>query len=488
LRAALSVERRADLATAAVLGSLFLWLYLATLCRTVYWSDSAEYATAAYTLGVPHPPGYPLYTWLAHGFTLLFGPPALAVNAMSAVFGALAVALCFALARALGADRGAAAGAGALLGSSDAFWHNATVAEVYTPGLCFALGVALWLLRARARADARAAIAAAGLAGLGLGVHYSLTTLGLGFALLAAGAALGASDLPEHRTARVLRVARVYGACAAAAIAGFIVACTYFAFGASSDGVPNYAGSGTPARMIWLLSGGNYRLWFLHDFDAIARARYVAGLIATELSVPGLLLALAGCLRLGLRSRTVALAVVLAVSGNVVFFFRYRVDDLEVFLLPGIALLCACAGVAVTRTARAAGGRWHRIVTRAGPVVLAALALTRVAAGYERRDLSDFTAAADYGERLSAGLPRGAVILNYTTPPEWRYDAVFGMYFQHVLGRRNDVIVVKNADRAAIERLLERGRPVYLYAPVEHVAREYALEPEGELLRVTGRR
>ena len=36
----------------------------------------------------------------------------------------------------------------------------------------------------------------------------------------------------------------------------------------------------------------------------------------------------------------------LAVAGNVAFFFRYRVDDLEVFLLPSVALLCACAGVA----------------------------------------------------------------------------------------------------------------------------------------------
>ena len=85
-------------------------------------------------------------------------------------------------------------------------------------------------------------------------------------------------------------------------------------------------------------------------------------------------------------------------------------------------------------------------------------------------------------------LPARAVILNYTTPDEWRYDAVFGQYFQHVLGRRRDVVVVKNAERPLIDRLLAESRPVYLYSPVAHVAREYALERAGDLYRVSGRR
>ena len=37
----------------AVTGSVFL----STACPTVYWYDSAEMATAAATLGIPHPPG-----------------------------------------------------------------------------------------------------------------------------------------------------------------------------------------------------------------------------------------------------------------------------------------------------------------------------------------------------------------------------------------------------------------------------------------------
>jgi len=49
---------------AVMLGALTL--YLNTVCPTVYWYDSAEFASAAAVLGIPHPPGYPIYTLLGY--------------------------------------------------------------------------------------------------------------------------------------------------------------------------------------------------------------------------------------------------------------------------------------------------------------------------------------------------------------------------------------------------------------------------------------
>jgi hypothetical protein len=105
-------------------------LYLATLCRSVYWYDSAEYVTAAYTLGVPHPPGYPLYTLIAHVFTWLPLPVALAVNLLSALCAVAALLLLYGLARELAIHPLAADGAELLLGTSPAFWVNASLAQV----------------------------------------------------------------------------------------------------------------------------------------------------------------------------------------------------------------------------------------------------------------------------------------------------------------------------------------------------------------------
>ena len=71
-----------------------LLLYLVTLAPTVTFEDSGELIAAAYNLGVPHEPGYPLWTMIAHLFTWLpFGDVAYRVNLMSAVCSALAAAL-----------------------------------------------------------------------------------------------------------------------------------------------------------------------------------------------------------------------------------------------------------------------------------------------------------------------------------------------------------------------------------------------------------
>ena len=71
------------------LGVLALVVYTATLSPGVYGFDSAELSTGAYTLGIVHPPGYPLYLLIAHLFVQLpIGDVAYRVNLMSAVFGA----------------------------------------------------------------------------------------------------------------------------------------------------------------------------------------------------------------------------------------------------------------------------------------------------------------------------------------------------------------------------------------------------------------
>jgi len=63
---------------------------------TVYGLDSAELAAGAYTLGIVHAPGYPLYLLLGKAFSYLpFGDIAYRLNLMSAFFGALTVGLIY---------------------------------------------------------------------------------------------------------------------------------------------------------------------------------------------------------------------------------------------------------------------------------------------------------------------------------------------------------------------------------------------------------
>lgn len=476
---------RADLVAAALLCACAGVLYGTTLCRSVYWYDSAEYATAAFTLGVPHPPGYPVYTLIAHAFVrILPGSPALAVNALSAAAAVLALLLCYANARELACGPLAAAIGAALLATGPSFWFNATVAEVYAPGLCVAL-CALWLLlRAQRLHKPRLAVLAAGLCGLGMGVHYSLATLGLGYASLAAQSAPVAP--PELRARGVLKV---IAACAIAALVAFGLDVVLLVLRANVDVQPNQAHPLGVARVLWLITGGNYRLWFANESNFLERIFEIGRLLVRELSRPGALLALVGIVRLARRAPLRATALLLAMVGNLAFFFRYRVHDLEVFLLPTVALLAVSAGLGAQALVDSIAARLRSAyAARAVSLVLLAIPCARVWTDFGERNLGEFHEAHDYGERLSAQLPYSAVILNYTTPDEWKYDAVFGLYFQQVLGRRRDVTVTKSAKRAVVDQLLAEGRAVFLYAPVAHVNREYAITRQGDLYRVGARR
>ena len=63
-----------------------------------YWLDSPEFTAAAQTLGMPHPPGHPLYVMLTKPFTLIpLGGVAFRVSLASTIFGALASFILFQL-------------------------------------------------------------------------------------------------------------------------------------------------------------------------------------------------------------------------------------------------------------------------------------------------------------------------------------------------------------------------------------------------------
>jgi tetratricopeptide (TPR) repeat protein len=124
-------------------------IYIRTLCPTVGPFDSGELISAAYVLGIPHAPGYPLYVLLGKLFTFLpFGNIAYRVNLMSAFFAALTVMLVFLIVWKLQASDTSetinqksmaqllnllpAIVAALMLAFSPVFWRYALVAEVLT--------------------------------------------------------------------------------------------------------------------------------------------------------------------------------------------------------------------------------------------------------------------------------------------------------------------------------------------------------------------
>src|SRR2546421_10029810 len=78
---------------AAIVFFAALFLYTWTLAPTVTLIDSGELILAAHSLGIAHPPGFPLWVMLAHLASLApFGSVASRINFSSAVFAAFASA------------------------------------------------------------------------------------------------------------------------------------------------------------------------------------------------------------------------------------------------------------------------------------------------------------------------------------------------------------------------------------------------------------
>lgn len=153
--------------------SLFAF-YLRGIGPTTATGDSGELTTAAWSLGIAHPPGYPAYVLAAKAVTLLipFGNPAFRAACASALFAAGACALIGLLLWRLTGDPLSGFIGAFLLGFSEPLFSQAVISEVYTLNALFAAGI-LWMLSQEAARMQNLGL----IFGLGFGNHQTLTFL-----------------------------------------------------------------------------------------------------------------------------------------------------------------------------------------------------------------------------------------------------------------------------------------------------------------------
>lgn len=123
-----------DMIAAAGAGLAALIVYLFTLGPTVTGEDSGELITAAYTMGIAHPPAYPLWCMLGKLFSVILplGSVAWRVNLLSGVLGAVTTSLLVLIIIRLTRDRVAAVAAALIFAFSRDFWNQCTIAEAYS--------------------------------------------------------------------------------------------------------------------------------------------------------------------------------------------------------------------------------------------------------------------------------------------------------------------------------------------------------------------
>lgn len=466
--ALLGARRRVGMAVAAAIFVSAL-LYLKTLAPSVVGGDSGELMAAAHVLGVPHPPGYPTFTLLAHGFSRLpFGDPAIGMNLLSAVADSLAVGVVVLCILVLvgsvirpplaNLERtvvlAAALLGGALLATSTAFWTYSLVSEVFAlNNLLAALITAAMLLWASRVEDPRPLWLAAILSGLAVTNQQTIVLLAPGLLILyghglrsAARSGSVRLDMPS-----LVRLGLIPAALFAVGLLPYV----YLPLAAAGDPVVNWGDPRTLDRFWAVVTRESYGTLSLTVRETrggvIDQLVLLAAYLWTAFTPAGLALAGIGLWILG-RARpvvAVALAVMFGVSGPLfVAFANPPLDDpvtrgvLERFyILPSLPL-ALLAGTGAAAAARWAVGRAVRparqsaapAVAAATVAVAVALVGVIVAVRYPHVDQSRNRVAETYAHDVLEPLAPDAILL---TRSDENYTSV--VFAQVVRGMRPDV-------------------------------------------------
>jgi hypothetical protein len=178
----------------ATAAAVLFAIYALTLAPDVTFWDAGEFIAAAHALGIPHPPGTPLYVVVAHVWSRAVGPalgPAVAVNLLSAVCTAAAGGLTAALFARWSGGRLLGVAAALCAGTMSTVWLNATETEVYAPALLLSC-LLLWAGdRAGRTADPRWSLVLAYLFALAVPLHLSALVAAPAAILLAASPRAG---------------------------------------------------------------------------------------------------------------------------------------------------------------------------------------------------------------------------------------------------------------------------------------------------------
>lgn len=445
---------------AATLFVVVWLLYLRTLAPTITWehegADAGDLITAAYTLGIPHPTGYPLYVLCAKLFTLLpVGTIAYRVNLMSATFAAATVALLHLIvlksltqkdekaeaSRPSWTALPAAMTAGLAFAFSPLFWSQAVIAEVYTLNAFFVTLITFLLLRYLDTSDRVSRIWLLCLVGLafGLATAHHLTIL------LMTPAAL---FLWWHRRRRHPHGMGVWFLAALSFLAGLSFY-WYLPLRAAQHPPINWGDPHTLSSFVWVVTGQLFRGYVFSLPWHYVPERLAAGaaLLTRQFGPWGLLLGLVGlgsCLR---RARVVGVFSVVFFVCNCAFAIGYDTADSSVYLIPTFLMFALWLGHGVDFVLNAIERHLHvnrqlqcsfgRVVGTVALGLILLSPLTSLTGNFASMDLSGDRIAREYGTNVLSRLPTNAIIITLAD----RHTFTL-WYFRYVEHLRPDVAVI----------------------------------------------
>ncbi len=426
----------------AVLAAVLVFLiYQLTLCPAVAFTDTGELAAVCVTLGIAHPTGYPLFTLLGRLWSMLApgGDEIAMLNRLASVWTALGVGVLVLvfleiLGRTFGRElrrplvrRLVALSAALCVGLSSTVWAQSTALEVYSLHLFLISLVLFSFLRALSAPDSLRWLAFAAFAlGMSFANHMTTVLLAPGFIILYA-----MTVRPWRNGVRsALRVTPFF-------VLGLSLY-LYLPVRSSSAPAMDWGHPATVERLLWHVSGKQYRVWMFSGADVMMRqfARYVSEFTG-EFHWILLPLLLIGVVTLIARDRRTGLCLALVWATTLAYATNYDIFDIEsYFLLAIIAVGC----VLVIGMARVV--QWTQRGTPAVQTVALALLIALPVVPYllnrERVDESRNRIAEEFTMDVLQHLPPNAVVFS----SQWDYFVSPALYLQSVRRVRPDVLVI----------------------------------------------
>jgi hypothetical protein len=436
-----------DWLIAIALFGMALAVYNATLTPSLSYKspDGNELVTMAYTMGLAHSTGYPLYTWLGKLFTYVpIGDVAHRVNLMSATLGAGAVALTYAILLHLTRRRLTSALTALIFAFSLTFWSQTGIAEVYAPNM-FMVALMTWALLKWGKAEEKTSPpsgsprggesvapswrpfalrlwvptllfwASALLLGLSLGTHMS----NLGFVPAIALFVLLVNWRLVYRRPLVLLVGAGWFSLG---VAQFL----WLPYKAATLNDP-FMVRNAPRTLesIYRYTLGAFpQFKFAFSLSALpGRIVIYLWMLAQQYSVLGIPLGLYGMAELLVRHPKRFFLLVAMYLVHVWFFVQYRVFDLDVFFIPAHWLFVLFLGFGLHRLVgyllvlcdlipwRGLARLAHAAAQAGLALVLCLGIVTEVHANWGRNDYSEDTAIVAFYDNVFEVLPQGSVLM-----------------------------------------------------------------------------
>jgi hypothetical protein len=429
-------------------------VYLRTLARDVTFVDSGELAAAAVTLGIAHPPGYPLFTLLGHAASWIpVGPMIFRVGLLSATAAAAASWLLWRTVVALMTPGESPRETGrweslltpwvalvgaALFALSRTVWSQATIVEVYALQAALEMAViAAALQAARATGGPRGSGLALGFL-FGLAITHHLTSV-----LLLPTCAIALFLFARDRRRAGVRAWPSLARTALLTLPPFLLL-LYLPLRSRMGPVVNWDYPESWHRLLIHVSADQFRGLLgseglrLGELDRFLRL----GLPAEATLVLPVLAVIGAIVLARTRPRALLLSAPVVVA-RLLYNMAYPIRDIDVYYVPVLLVLGMWAGIGAIWLARGMASLLARLrAPRAVPAVVVAaglctLALLPLALNFADCDLSGFRMASHYvRDVLETAEPRAVVFSG-----NWDLFSAPALYLQRVEGLRPDVVI-----------------------------------------------